>query len=52
MKSDQRKFNEFAERVDKADERIKKLFKKYPLVGSAVFLAGFAIGAVLGKWAF
>ena len=39
-------------RAEKVDERTVALFKKYPLVGSAVFLAGLLIGLIVGTWGF
>jgi predicted heme/steroid binding protein len=43
--------SDIKDRIDKADERTIALFKKYPVVGSLVFLAGFAVGAFL-VWVF
>lgn len=40
------------DRVDKVDERVVALFKRYPLVGAAVFLVGVAVGVGIGAWAF
>lgn len=37
------------DRVDKAPDRIKKLFKSYPVVAGAMLAIGMVIGFVLGK---
>ena len=43
--------DELKERAEKVDERALALFKKYPLVGTAVLLVGFLIGLGVGVWA-
>ena len=39
------------ERVSKVDERVPALFKRYPLVGAVVFVAGALVGAFI-MWMF
>jgi hypothetical protein len=46
----QLKTNELKKRAALVDERAVNLFKRYPLVGAAVFLAGFIAGVVVGWW--
>ena len=38
------------DRVEKVDDRIRVLVKKYPLVPAAVFLAGAIVGFGVGLW--
>ena len=40
------------DRVEKLDERIKLLVKKYPLVAAVIVLASFTLGFLVGAWAF
>ena len=40
---------ELKKRAGLIDERAKNLFKRYPLVGTAVFLAGCVVGFAAGK---
>ena len=40
------------DRVDKLDERIKLLVKKYPLVAAVIVLAAFTAGFIVGAWVF
>ena len=42
------KYNKVKDRVEKVDDRVKILIKKYPLVFSAVLLGGGVIGFALG----
>ena len=44
--------DDIKDRLEKVDDRTLMLFKKYPLVGAAVFLAGLALGLVVGTWGF
>ena len=39
------------QRVSKVDERVPALFKRYPLVGAVVFVAGALVG-MLVMWFF
>jgi len=39
---------EIKDRIDKVDDRLKVLIKKYPLVFSAVLLAGAILGLLAG----
>lgn len=43
--------NDIKDRLGKVDDRTKTLFKKYPIVGAAVFLAGCATGLLIA-WVF
>ena len=43
------KKEELKKRASLVDERAKNLFKRYPLVGAAVFLVGVVVGFALGK---
>lgn len=43
------KKEELKKRAGLVDERAKNLFKRYPMVGAAVFLAGGVAGFALGK---
>lgn len=40
------------DRIEKLDERIKLLVKKYPLVAAVIVLAAFTAGFLVGAWAF
>jgi len=44
------KTDDIKDRIDKVDDRLLMLFKKYPLVGAAVFLVGLAVGLAIGAW--
>ena len=39
--------SDFKERLDKVDERVVVLVKKYPLVFAAVLIIGAALGAIV-----
>ncbi len=43
------KREELKKRAELAPERAKNLFKRYPVVGAAVFLVGALAGFALGK---
>ena len=44
--------NNVKDRIDKVDDRIKVLIKKYPIVFSVVIFIGIAIGMIIGSLVF
>jgi hypothetical protein len=40
--------SDIKDRLDKVDDRLKVLIKKYPLVFAATVLGGFVLGAIFG----
>lgn len=42
--------DELKDRIDKVDERTVNLFKRYPIVGGLVFIAGYICGVLMGWW--
>ena len=42
---------ELKERLDKADDRILVLAKKYPIVMTIMLVVPMLVGIIIGKWA-
>jgi hypothetical protein len=43
---------DYEQRLEKVDDRIKVLIRKYPLVFAACVLGGVMLGLALGAWIF